>query len=182
MSSLTTKKAIANSFKELLMQKPIDKITVNDIAKNCDINRQTFYYHFIDIFDLIEWIWTEKVDKALENKNKYDTWQNKFLAVFDFILNEKKFIENIYDSVSIEIIRKSLYKFVYPIIYDEILEQTKNKDIKEEDRKFVTNFYLYAFVSLVLEWINKGMKEDPKKIVNKISQLLKGTVANLCKE
>lgn len=53
MSSLTTKKAIAFTLKELLLEKPISKITINDITERCDINRQTFYYHFQDITDLI---------------------------------------------------------------------------------------------------------------------------------
>ncbi len=56
MSGLTTKKAIAYTFKDLLKEKPFNKITINDIANKCDINRQTFYYHFQDIRDLIEWI------------------------------------------------------------------------------------------------------------------------------
>ena len=55
MSSLT-KKAIAYTFKDILKEKSFSKITVTDIAKRCDINRQTFYYHFQDIRDLVEWI------------------------------------------------------------------------------------------------------------------------------
>ncbi len=52
--SQTTKRALANSLKSLMAKKPLDKITVTDIAKDCGVNRQTFYYHFKDIFDLIE--------------------------------------------------------------------------------------------------------------------------------
>lgn len=48
MSKTTTKMAIAFAFKELLLEKPLDKITVNDIAEKCEMNRQTFYYHFHD--------------------------------------------------------------------------------------------------------------------------------------
>ena len=64
MSKATTKFAIAFAFKELLLEKSIDKITINDITEKCGINRQTFYYHFHDIYELIEWIcetddWTD---------------------------------------------------------------------------------------------------------------------------
>ncbi|MDD4532837.1 MAG: TetR family transcriptional regulator, partial [Bacilli bacterium] len=52
MSRKTTQRAIAYSLKELLLEKPLSKITINDIANKCDINRQTFYYHFHDITDL----------------------------------------------------------------------------------------------------------------------------------
>ena len=56
MSKSTTKIAIAYAFKDLLSEKPINKITINDITDKCNINRQTFYYHFQDIRDLVEWI------------------------------------------------------------------------------------------------------------------------------
>ena len=55
MSKATTKFAIAFAFKELLLEKSIDKITINDITEKCGINRQTFYYHFHDIYEL-SWI------------------------------------------------------------------------------------------------------------------------------
>ena len=50
-----TKRALEASLKKLLLQKPLDKITINDIAEDCGISRMTFYYHFKDIYDLIEW-------------------------------------------------------------------------------------------------------------------------------
>lgn len=52
--SQTTKKAIAASLKKLLTKKPLSKITINDIVEDCGITRQTFDYHFADIYDLIE--------------------------------------------------------------------------------------------------------------------------------
>ena len=54
--SQTTKRALAQSLKHLMEQKPLEKITVVDISEDCGVNRQTFYYHFQDIYDLIEWI------------------------------------------------------------------------------------------------------------------------------
>lgn len=180
MSSLTTKKAIAYSFRDLLKEKPFNKITINNIAKNCDINRQTFYYHFQDIQDLIEWICIEEVEKILKIDNHYETWEDKFLSVFNLMEKEKIFIINIYHSVSIEILRKNLYKLVFPIIYEEIVNKSKEKNLKEKDIIFITNFYKYAFVSIVLDWIENGMKENPKIIVQKVSNLVTGTIEHAC--
>ena len=170
MSSLTTKKAIAYSFKSLLKEKPFNKITINDIANNCDINRQTFYYHFQDIQDLTEWICIREVDKILNDKKDFKNWQDKFLSIFKIIEEEKIFVINIYHSVSIEILRRNLYRLVYPIIYDEI--RSISPQLNEDDVKFITDFCKYAFVSIVLDWIEKQMKEDPKIIVQKISNLV----------
>ena len=66
--SQTTKRALAASLKHLLLQKPLNKITINDIAEDCGISRMTFYYHFKDIYDLVEWSCMEDAARALEGK------------------------------------------------------------------------------------------------------------------
>ena len=70
-----TKRALEQSLKNLLLKKPLNKITINDIAEDCGINRMTFYYHFKDIYDLVEWSCLEDAQKALKEKKTYDTWQ-----------------------------------------------------------------------------------------------------------
>ena len=55
MSSHLTKRALESSLKRLLTEKPLAKITIADITEDCQISRMTFYYHFKDIYDLVEW-------------------------------------------------------------------------------------------------------------------------------
>lgn len=176
MSKLTTKKAIGYAFKDLLKEKSFNKITITDIANKCDINRQTFYYHFQDIKDLIEWICIDEVDNVLNKNNECEKWEDKFLLIFKVVLKEKTFVENIYHSVSVEILRTNLCGLVYPIIYSEIVENSFGKNLSEEDKIFITNFYKYAFVSILLDWIDKGMLDNPKTIVLKVSNLITGTI------
>ena len=73
MSDLT-KRALEQSLKNLLLQKPLHKITISDIADDCGINRMTFYYHFKDIYDLVEWVCMEDAKKALADNKTYETW------------------------------------------------------------------------------------------------------------
>ena len=54
--SQITKNALAASLKKLLSKKELSKITITNITEECGVNRQTFYYHFKDIYDLLEWI------------------------------------------------------------------------------------------------------------------------------
>ena len=63
--SLLTEKALAASLKKLLEKKTLDKITVKDITDDCGVNRQTFYYHFHDVYDWVEWIFTEEAKKFM---------------------------------------------------------------------------------------------------------------------
>ena len=66
--SQVTKRALEASLKNLLLQKPLSKITISDITEDCGINRMTFYYHFKDIYDLVEWSCQEDASKALAGR------------------------------------------------------------------------------------------------------------------
>lgn len=66
--SEVTKRALEQSLKNLLLKKPLAKITINDITEDCGINRMTFYYHFKDIYDLVEWSCLEDARKRLKKR------------------------------------------------------------------------------------------------------------------
>ena len=78
--SQITKRALEASLKKLLTKKPLDKITITDITEDCGINRMTFYYHFKDIYDLVEWVCVEDATRILGENKTYDTWQEGFLV------------------------------------------------------------------------------------------------------
>ena len=175
--SRITKKAIEASLKNLLLKKPFDKITINDIAEDCGISRMTFYYHFKDIYDLVEWACEEDVKKILEDKDDYKTWTQGFLNLFEEVLKNKPFILNVYRSVGREQVENYLYKIVYDLLLNVIEEKAQGMTVRDEDKEFVADFYKYAFVGLMLDWVKNGMKEDPHKIVKKVEFLLSGSLS-----
>lgn len=174
--SQTTKRALEASLKNLLLKKPLDKITISDITEDCGISRMTFYYHFKDIYDLIEWSCVEDAAKALEGKKTYDTWQQGFLQIFEAVLLNKPFIQNVYHSVSREQVELYLYKLTYSLLIGVVEEKAAGMAVRDEDKRFIADFYKYAFVGLLLEWIRNGMKEDPQIIVDRLSVLIKGDI------
>jgi len=176
--SQTTKRALEASLKNLLLKKPLDKITINDIAEDCGINRMTFYYHFRDIYDLVEWSCAEDAAKALEGKKTYDTWQQGFLRIFEAVLDNKPFIMNVYHSVRREKIESFLYKLTYQLIADVVEEKCSRDHLPETDKQFIADFYKYGFVGIMLDWIDRGMKEDYQKIVDLLAVTLHGNIAN----
>jgi probable dihydroxyacetone kinase regulator len=171
-----TKRALSNSLKKLLLSEPLAKITIGDIVADCGVNRQTFYYHFKDLADLVEWTCIEDADQALQNHKTYATWQEGFLSIFLLMKSDRAFINNIYHSVSLEQLELYLYKLVYPLLRGVVDEQAKGMSVREEDKDFIANFYKYGFVGLVLDWIKRDMKEDPQKIIDRLSVLIKGSL------
>ena len=175
--SQITKRAIEASLKNLLLKKPFDKITINDIAEDCGISRMTFYYHFKDIYDLVEWACEEDAKKILEGKDDYKTWTQGFLNLFEEVLKNKPFILNVYRSVGREQVENYLYKIVYDLLLNVVEEKAQGMTVRDEDKEFIADFYKYAFVGLMLDWVKNGMKEDPHKIVKKVEFLLSGSLS-----
>ena len=176
MSDLT-KRALEQSLKNLLLQKPLSKITISDIADDCGINRMTFYYHFKDIYDLIEWSCEEDARKALEGKKTYDTWQQGLLQIFEAVQENKVFILNVYRSISREQVENYLYKLTYQLLIGVVHEQAEGMSVREEDQDFIATVYKYAFVGLMLDWIKNDMKADPAVIVDRLAAVIHGNVA-----
>lgn len=173
--SQITKFAIEEAFKKQLETKSIDKITISDITDQCGINRMTFYYHFKDIYDLIQWSFAQEANKAINGKKTYETWQDGFLEIFNTILENKVLIESVYHSVRKEQIQIYLYDITYDFLIGVVQEESSGMEVKEADKKFIADFYKCAFVGVILEWIGEGMKQDPKLIINRLSALIQGT-------
>lgn len=171
-----TKRAFASSLKKMLAKRPLEKIRVIDITEDCGVNRQTFYYHFKDIYDLLEWVYTNEATKALEGKKTYDTWQQGFSKIFNYILENKEFVLNTYNSVSREYLERYLYNETYLLLIGVVDEKSKGISVRDKDKSFIADFYKYAFVGLVIDWIRKGMREDPNDIIQRLNILISGNI------
>lgn len=171
-----TKQALEASLKRLLLTKPVTKITINDIAEDCGISRGTFYYHFQDIYDLVEWTTREDARRVLEGNRSYDTWQQGFLNIFRAVEENKPFILNVYRHVSREQIEQFLYQVVYGLLREVVEERSAGMTVKEEDKRFIADFYKFAFVGMMLNWIQGDMKEDPEAIIARLSVLIEGDI------
>lgn len=121
----TTKLALEASLKELLRTKTIDKITINDLTEHCGISRMTFYYHFKDIYDLVEWACVEDGKRALQDKKTYDTWLEGIEQIFEAVLENKPFIMNVYHAIAREKVEQYLYKLTYELIVHVVEENVK---------------------------------------------------------
>ena len=165
----TTKYALEESLKRLLLHKPLDKITIQDLTADCGISRMSFYYHFKDIYDLVEWSCIEDGRKALQGKKTYDTWQEGMLQIFEVVLEDRRFIMNVYRAVERSKIESYLYELTYRLIADVVEEKCADAKLAQEDKTFIAEFYKYGFVGIMLDWIDRGMKDDPAAIVEKMS-------------
>ena len=174
--SQITKRALEQSLKNLLQQKPLSKITISDITEDCGISRMTFYYHFKDIYDLVEWACAEDAARALQNKKTYDTWQQGFVQIFHAVRENKVFVMNVYRCVNREQVEKYLVPLTDQLIMGVITERAAGMTVWEADQQFIAQVYSYAFVGIMLDWIRDDIRADPEELVNRLAMVIRGGI------
>ncbi|MBR1559470.1 MAG: TetR family transcriptional regulator C-terminal domain-containing protein [Clostridia bacterium] len=170
----TTKQAIAASLKQLLLKKPITKITIKDIIEGCGVSRMTFYYHFGDIYDLVEWMCEEDARAALRENRTYDTWQRGFQSLLEAVRENKPFIVNVYRSVDRAQIERYLLRVTEKLLMSVIEEQAEGLVISAESKRYVANFFQFGFMGIMLEWIEHDMAEEPAKVAETTCKIIHG--------
>ena len=180
--SQTTKRALEASLKKLLNQKPLNKITINDITEDCGVNRMTFYYHFKDIYDLVDWILTEDAIKVMEGRRSFDTWTEAFQDILQQVQANRTLVLNVYRSVGREQVEQYLYRLLDPMLKEFADRETTDITVQDADKQFVIDFYKYALVGMVLEWIRRDMKTDPAVMTERLGKMIHGDLRRaLCR-
>ena len=171
-----TKKALAAAAAEILRKKSLDKITIKEITDACGLTRNTFYYHFEDIYDLLGWMLIKEADEILTRFSEEEQWEEGFLEGLSFLYENKKMIYHIYKTINRGDLDKYLNKVgeVYALRLVNI--QAEGLGFSREAVKTAANFYINAFVGTVLRWIENDMKESPEALAKLCDTMFKGTV------
>lgn len=176
MPSQLTKRALEESLKRLLLTKPLNKITIADITNDCGISRMTFYYHFQDIYDLVEWACEEDAARAIAGNKTADTWQTGLLDTFLALRKNKPFIASIYHDMSREQVERFLVPVVSDLVKSVVDEHAARRHVREQDRDFIARFFAHALIGTVLDWIARDMRDDPQQLVQRVATIADGAI------
>ena len=172
MRNDTTKQALANALKQLLQKKQITKITINDKAEACGISRMTFYYHFKDIYDLADWTLQETLHTAIADNRTHDNWQQGFLNLLDVLKAHQPLILNVYRAIDREQVERYMRREVEALLLPVVEEQAAGLQISEKGKHMVAIFYTYAFMGIVLEWIQRNMQASPQEVADTTAAMI----------
>ncbi len=175
MSSLT-ERALAASLKKLLEKKTLDKITVKDITDACGVNRQTFYYHFHDVYDLVEWILMEEAEKFRSQYEREEDLKVLVSKLTERLTENRSFIINTFYSVNRRQLEKFLQDLVRPALKNIAAGYAEGRHISQEDQEFVVNIFDFALIGLVTEWVGHGMDTTYIKDIDRFYKVLDGTM------
>lgn len=175
MSKELTRKAIAASLVKLLGTYPLDKITVKDIVIDCGINRNTFYYHYKDIYDLLEDIFEAETRKFASSTEHYGNLASGISAAAEFALNNRKAVYHVYRSADRGQLELYLNRVMQKLMSDYIKTLAEGKNVSESDIFCISAFYRHAIIGLFFEWLDRDMKDDPMESIRRIGELFDGS-------
>lgn len=177
--SLATKRALADSFRKLLAKRGMDKITVKEIVQDCGVNRQTFYYYFHDIYDLLEWILKDAAENLLARDADYSDWTEGLKTVMEYIQENRVLVLHAYHSISHETLADYIKKCFRPYMSELVHSQAAEleRPVTEEDLNFITDIFTLAASGFIMEWIGKHLKrEDTVQRLERFRTAINGSV------
>ena len=175
----STKEALAAALKKMMAVKPIDRITVKDIVEMCGVNRQTFYYHFDDVYDLLEWVFEADADKNLPHEVIYDRWREDVSMFFMYLRQNADFALNIYNSPNRTYMLRFYKKKLQSCIRSFAVIVSKDMQIDRQDFEFVVEFYANCVVGVISQWLDLGMQLPQDVTEEQCLRVLDGSVENL---
>lgn len=169
-----TRKEIRRTFLGLLEKKPIEDITVRDIANGCGINRNTFYYHYTDIPSLLEEIVREDADMIIEGDGSSRTIESCLEEAINFAIRHKSAVKNIYASSKRSIFEQYLWRVCKAVVssYLDSLDDTSR--LSKEERKMIIEYLKAILYGLVSLWLESGMDEKILLELHAIARLKSG--------
>lgn len=181
MAQPYTKNIIKQVFIKQLNEMPLNKITVKSIVDECQINRNTFYYHYSDIYAVLEEIFAEEVEKGIEDYNDSLSWEEAFIRSANFAFENKKAIYHIYHSMQREQLEKYLFNTAGYVMNRYVKRINDSIGADKEDEQFIAFFYQCAMTQIVLKWVEKGMSEDILTIIHKTQKIFDGNIEAMLK-
>lgn len=169
-----TKKAIRNSFVKLLNEKPLKQITVRDIVDDCGVNRNTFYYHFQDIPQLIETIVKEDADRIILKSPTINSLEGYLDAIIGFALKNKNAVLHIYRSVNRDLYEQYQWRVCEHTATTFVDGVLLGRTVSDSDRKLLIDYVKCVSFGLVMGWLENGMQDDIQAYAHRLCELKEG--------
>ena len=171
-----TKQAIMDGFLRLLSERPFDKISVVDIAAECKINRNTFYYYYQDVYALVDEVFRAETQRFIEQKLSCRSWAEVFLQATAFTRGNRQAIYHLYNSANRDRLENYLYDVNLESMRSFVREESRGLHVSENDVETLAKFYTAALLGLTLTWLEGGMKQDAESYIADVARLLEGSV------
>ena len=165
--SLKTKKALAASLKEAMRHKAFSKITVKEIIQSCGVNRNTFYYHFEDIYSLLRWMLTEEAIDVVKHFDLLVDYEDAICFIMDYVEENDYIISCAYDAIGRDEMKRFFYSDFITVTSTLInhADEKSNKHLDPEFKEFLAKFYTEALAGTLVDWAREKHSRDKEKTI-----------------
>lgn len=165
--------ALEQALKELMRQMPFEKITVSDITDRCQLNRQTFYYHFADKYALLARIYQQEIFEPFMVELTFENWNDHLRQMFCTMAEDPAFFKNAVLHADEEF-QRFLFQSATALFRDAVakLNLRSGLQITEEEQHFIADFFAYGITGTVLDWVRSGMRKTPEQLTVQLQHLV----------
>lgn len=162
-----TKQLLAQSLQELMATTPLEKISVNDIVDHANVGRNTFYYHFEDKYDLVNWYFQSGITRFLVELSAYSNWNALLAALEAYFLENKVFYCNALAYNGQNSLQQYMFEYLRSIFEQNAREL--NPDANAEETRKIGQFFAGAMMGILIPWVLSGMKSNALSNVSDLS-------------
>ena len=170
--SQRTRTAIMEAFTRQIEQKPLDRITVKDIVEDCDITRNTFYYHFGDIYGLAQEVLAERLRQISMEFAPNEDWEELLLLLARQMTQHTRSIRHLFRSTKSDEIRRFMAE-IFSILLNHLFDHlAEGRRVSAEDRRLIIDFYRFAITGVAERWLKERDRQNPEELAHRLSLLL----------
>ncbi len=160
----STKELLAESLKELSQFKAVDKITIKELTKNCGLTPPTFYNHFRDKYELMAWIYNQKVEAAMKNFGVTNSFEDVICKCMEIVLEDENFYTNLLkNAVGQNSFRYATNDYAIKLLEDWI-KARYNFDELTPEIYFCIKFYMRAASEFIKDWALSRWDCSPREM------------------
>ncbi len=166
-----TKRELAESLKRLASERLFEHVTVGDIVRECGVNRQTFYYHFSDKYELLDWIYYNETFVPLTADISFGNWDEKLYELLQIMRRNRAFYMNTI-KCSNNFFEEYLLKMLTTLFETAVEDLDVRKQLTPEKKRLASKIFAYGLTGVVIEWAMGGMKDDEKVLAENMKELV----------
>lgn len=180
-TTLNTKKMLSESLKKLLEKKSFTHITVREITESCKLNRNTFYYHFEDVNDLLKWTLEQEAINIVKNFDLMLDYEEALGFALNYIKGNDKMLGNICNSIGRNELKRFFCNDFHEITASFInkAEQQANLSVPDSFKEFLCQFYTEALAGMILEAIINPALRDSQTLIPYTSGIIKNSLPHI---
>ena len=182
----STKQDIVRQLAEMLKEQRLDDITVKDLTERCGISRQAFYYHFSDIYAVLDWGLQQEfeqmlaeVSRQLRVKPEQVVWEGMLEQAEEKMMEKRAVVLNTYRSMDRSYVNHRLMNAGRPIMLQEIQKNAAQYQVTDDQLAFIADLLTMSLVSIFLNWLDMGMPSRTMEHLDDFQTAISGSAEDM---